>query len=98
LFIGAVMLLCGRRAGSWVTLGASVPGVLAGLLLVSQAVPAPLVFGKNMAGLPVQPVAWSIFACGLVVTISTVALAVSRPKRSPVRAGYGSPSRPCSIA
>jgi hypothetical protein len=81
LFIGAVMVLCRRRAGIWITLAAAVSGLLAGVLLVSPIVPAPLVFGRQMAGLPTQVVAWMIFAYALVTTISTVVLAVSRPAR-----------------
>jgi hypothetical protein len=100
LSTGAVMLLCRRRAGIWVTVVACVPGVLAGLLLVTEIVPAPLVFGKTMAGLPTQPLAWIIFACTLITQLATLALAVSRPTRQPcpARAGQGSSSRPCSIA
>lgn len=86
LFVGAVMLLCGRRAGIWATLVASVSGVLAGLLLVTHLVSAPLVFGKQMAGLPTAAVAWAIFAYTLVATIAVVALAISLPKQQPYRA------------
>jgi hypothetical protein len=97
---GAVVLLCGRRAGIWVTMVACGPALLAGLLLVTRLVPAPLVFGKEMAGLPTQTVAWAIFACSLVTAISAAALAFSQQVREPwpAPAGYGSPSRPCSIA
>ncbi|MEE6135864.1 hypothetical protein SKC41_05905 [Mycobacterium sp. 050128] len=83
LFIGAVLVLCGRRAGIWFTLVASVSGVLAGLLLVTHLVSATLVFGKTMAGLPTDPVAWTIFACALATTISAVGLVVSRPAPRP---------------
>jgi hypothetical protein len=98
LLTGAVMLLCGRRAGIWVTVVACVPGVLAGLLLVTEIVPAPLVFGKTMAGLPTQPLAWTIFACTFVTQLATLTLAVSARQSCPARAGYGSSSRPCSMA
>ncbi|MEE3063505.1 MAG: hypothetical protein VYA67_06005 [Actinomycetota bacterium] len=83
LFVGAVLLLCRRRAALWLSLAASVSGLLAGLLLVSAFVPAPLVFGKEMAGLPTEPMAWTIFVFALVTTISAVALVVSRPKQQP---------------
>jgi hypothetical protein len=86
---GAVILLCGRRAGIWVTMVACGPALLAGLLLVSRLVPAPLVFGKEMAGLPTQPVAWVIFVCSLVTAISVVALAFSQPSRQPWLAHAG---------
>ncbi|WP_096283755.1 hypothetical protein [Mycobacterium ahvazicum] len=86
LFIGAVILWCRRRGGIWVTLVASVPGLLAGLLLVTHVVPAPLVFGKQMAGLPTGAVAWAIFLYSLVATIVVVALSISLPKQQPYRA------------
>ncbi|GKU47189.1 hypothetical protein [Mycobacterium montefiorense] len=94
LLAGGVMLLCRRRAGTWVSALACVPGLLAGLLLVTQIVPAPLVFGKTMAGLPTQVVPWVIFVYSLITAISAVALLVSQP----AHAGSGSPSRPCSMA
>jgi hypothetical protein len=89
LFSGGVLLLCRRRAGSWVTLVACVPGLLAGLLLVTQLVPARLVFGKSMAGVPTGPLAWTIVAVTFVTAISTVALAVSSPARQPWPARTG---------
>lgn len=95
LFAGAVMLLCRRRAGIWVSLVAAVSGLLAGLLLAARIVSAPLVFGKDMAGLPTDAVAWTVFAYALATTISTVALAISLPKPYPAQ---GSPSSPCSMA
>ncbi|BBY23397.1 hypothetical protein [Mycobacterium stomatepiae] len=80
LFVGAVLLMCRRRAGVWFSLVASVSGLLAGLLLVTHIVSAPLVFGKEMAGLPTDAVSWSVFAYALLTTISTVALSLSAPK------------------
>ncbi|OBA61304.1 hypothetical protein A5647_00565 [Mycobacterium sp. 1100029.7] len=94
LFGGATMLLLRRRAGIWVTMIACAPGLLSGLLLVCGLVPATLVFGKTMAGLPTQSVAWAIVACTLGVLTTAVALAVSQHGC----AGQASPSRPCSIA
>jgi hypothetical protein len=83
LFVGAVLLLCRRRAGIWLSLVASVSGLLAGFLLVTHIVSAPLVFGREMAGLPTDAVSLTVFASALVTTISTVALAFSPPKPYP---------------
>jgi hypothetical protein len=82
LFSGGMMLLIRRRAGIWVTMVACAPALLAGLLLTTRLVPAPLVFGKTMAGLPTQPLAWTILGCAVVTAASTVALAMSRPARA----------------
>jgi hypothetical protein len=94
LFGGAIMLLLRRRTGIWVTVVACVPGLLAGLLLVCGLVPATLVFGKTMAGLPTQPVAWAIVVCTLATLTAVVALVLSQADQF----GQSSPSRPCSIA
>jgi hypothetical protein len=83
LFLGAVLVLCGRRSGIWVTLVASVSGLLAGLLLVTHIVPAPLVFGKQMAGLPTEPVAWMLFGYAFLSTIAIAGLAFSNPRPYP---------------
>ncbi|WAJ45576.1 hypothetical protein OK015_03380 [Mycobacterium sp. Aquia_216] len=80
---GALVLLCGRRAGIWVTMVACGPALLAGLLVVTRLVAAPLIFGKEMAGLATQPVGWAILVCSLVTAISTVALAFSPLSRQP---------------
>jgi hypothetical protein len=82
LFSGGIMLLFRRRAGIWVTMVACAPALLAGLLLVTGLVPAPLVLGKTMAGIPTQPLAWTILACAFVTAALTVALSISRPARA----------------
>ncbi|WP_445162580.1 hypothetical protein ACTXG5_04705 [Mycobacterium sp. Dal123C01] len=64
-------------------------GILAPLLLVTEIVPAPLVFGKTMAGFPTQPLAWTVFVCTLITQLATLALAVSRPTRQPGPARAG---------
>lgn len=81
MFAGAIMLLARRRTGIWVTMVACAPALVAGLLLVSGIVPAPLVFGKTMAGLPTVAFAWTICASALITATGTVTLAVSRPAR-----------------
>lgn len=81
MFAGAIMLLTRRRTGIWVTMVACAPALLAGLLLVGGIVPAPLVFGKTMAGVPTVPFAWTIVASSLITATGTAALAIARPTR-----------------
>lgn len=81
LFGGAMMLLGRRSAAIPVTVGACVSGCVTGVLLATQIFPAPILFGKTVAGLPSSSVATVIGICVLALTAVTMALALARPTR-----------------
>ncbi|WP_156686226.1 hypothetical protein [Mycobacterium sp. Marseille-P9652] len=82
---GGVLLLCRRRSGVWVTVGASAAGCLGPLLLAARIIPAPIVFGKVAAGMPSGQLALLLGGCvvvlsGLIMAL-TMVLAVTAPGR-----------------
>jgi hypothetical protein len=97
LLCGGVAMLRRRRSGIRLTVAACLAACLTGALLITRIIPAPILFGKTVAGLPSYAVATVIAVFVLALAAVTMALAMAAPTlRSFSR--QGSSSRPCSMA